>query len=866
MNNPTDPTKKLLNPEDNTTDDNSQPASIVGSVPIRLPRNAVQNSHEGIDYKYATNALAEIPVPLSSSLGKSPITIQNLGTKRISIDSFSNQKVEPVNSYQDPSTNIIGSKVNKGKMRVSFKPNPENFDSQSEVSGSYEVNKRDAARMLKRHLITTTTQVKVPSRSDVISSSYTGNTGSSALSRSLLSENFVSSDDNSKSNLSKKSKNNAIGRLDSAKSSAIKNKHKKPKTRKEPKTIESEQDEYDSLLESEMDQEDVNITGKYNKAVLKNQNDIIRSDNANVFSREDTSRSHSENETDPNLKTHKALIDPLTLPSGDITHFIYKWQAANAGENSTNLKRIKSYSAVKKIQASSNQEWDIPFEHGEINQPGGFRRYFVRQRAINEGRNPPSQMTAGFVDFISLYGHFAGGNYPSDEDEASSGDEFYEDEERYLEYLNRERLRRSSGVYGSIDGMDRQQPAASHPEGTASSKKAFFLLIKAFVGTGVLFLPKSFYNGGLLFSIVLMAVMAYLALHCMLLLVECHSKFKMSYGDIGYKLMGESARQVVLASIVLSQIGFCCAYAIFIATNTRSLFNAFTNCSMNFPLSFWILVQFVAYIPMSMVRKIKNFSILALIADAFIVVGLVYLLYYDGSVLASKGIAEIQMFNPKTFPLLVGTAVFSFEGIGLVIPVVDSMKKPSEFPRVLSLTVFVSAAIFISVAAISYMAFGKDVETVILVNMTSGGVYTQSVQLLYSLAILFSVPLQLFPAIRILEAGLFTRSGKRNQMVKWQKNVFRLGLCLIVAFISIFVADQLDEFVSMIGSFACVPLSFIYPSIFHYKAIATTRWTKIKDLALFFVGIFTMFYVTNLTFQHWGSSKPPLDQCPTPLF
>ena len=81
------------------------------------------------------------------------------------------------------------------------------------------------------------------------------------------------------------------------------------------------------------------------------------------------------------------------------------------------------------------------------------------------------------------------------------------------------------------------------------------------------------------------------------------------------------------------------------------------------------------------------------------------------------------------------------------------------------------------------------------------------VQFLYSLAILLSVPLQLFPAVRIMENGIFERSGKQNILVKWQKNAFRFCVVVFCSALSYFGAADLDKFVSFIGSFAwCVSL------------------------------------------------------------
>lgn len=78
----------------------------------------------------------------------------------------------------------------------------------------------------------------------------------------------------------------------------------------------------------------------------------------------------------------------------------------------------------------------------------------------------------------------------------------------------------------------------------------------------------------------------------------------------------------------------------------------------------------------------------------------------------------------------------------------------------------------------------------------------KQVQFLYSMAILLSIPLQFFPAVRILENGLFVRSGKQDPRVKWLKNFFRFGLVMVCTVISWAGAADLDKFVALIGSFA----------------------------------------------------------------
>lgn len=67
-----------------------------------------------------------------------------------------------------------------------------------------------------------------------------------------------------------------------------------------------------------------------------------------------------------------------------------------------------------------------------------------------------------------------------------------------------------------------------------------------------------------------------------------------------------------------------------------------------------------------LVRDLAKLSGTALLADAFILVGLVYIFGSEIAIVSSRGIADVKMFNPRDFSLFIGTAVFSFEGIGLV--------------------------------------------------------------------------------------------------------------------------------------------------------------------------------------------------------
>jgi proton-coupled amino acid transporter len=284
---------------------------------------------------------------------------------------------------------------------------------------------------------------------------------------------------------------------------------------------------------------------------------------------------------------------------------------------------------------------------------------------------------------------------------------------------------------------------------------------------------------------------------------------------MGLHLYGRWMRNTINFSLVISQIGFSSAYIVFVSENLQAFVLAVTDCRTYIGIGYMILMQMVIFLPLSLYRNINNIQKLALIADLFILLGLVYLYYYDFFTIVSQGgISDIINFNPNSWTLFIGTAIFTFEGIGLIIPIQTGMKDPKKFPKVLGGVMIIITVIFVSAGALSYAAYGSKTKTVVLLNMPQDNKFVNAVQFIYSLAILLSTPLQIYPAIEITSQQLFSRTGKYNPYVKWKKNFFRFFMVTVCACIAWAGAGDLDKFVSLVGSFACIPLVFIYPVSF----------------------------------------------------
>ncbi len=559
----------------------------------------------------------------------------------------------------------------------------------------------------------------------------------------------------------------------------------------------------------------------------------------NVSRRDDASAIGKDHESiAPGLDDDE--FSSLRLQGGDTTRPIYKW-TEEAAARAAGRGRGRSQS----FNLSRPQNDDEALDIGSIKLPGGMRRNYLRRAAPSPSPGPardaeehgahghgqhqshrPKLFTNNFIEFLTLYGHFAGEELEED-DEALGPDEYFVD--HYTSSAGedsddeREPLENSALLTPSTRKKRKRKDRGG--SGTNGSWGALLLLLKSFVGTGVLFLPKAFLNGGMIFSNVVLLFVAILSYYCFVLLVNTRLKIDGSFGDMGGLLYGKWLRTTILSSIVLSQIGFVAAYIVFTSENLQAFILAVTDCRTFIDIKWLICMQMAVFLPFSLMRDISKLAFTALIADVLILLGLIYLYYYDILTIAKQGgLADIVQFNSKDWTLFIGTAIFTFEGIGLIIPIQESMRDPRKFPRVLGVVMVIITTIFLSMGALSYGAYGSKTQTVVILNMPQDNKFVNAVQLMYSIAILLSTPLQIFPAIRIAETEIFTRSGKYNPRIKWQKNVFRFFVVMMCAAIAWGGAADLDKFVALVGSFACVPLVYIYPvssSLFHASILSS---------------------------------------------
>lgn len=382
-------------------------------------------------------------------------------------------------------------------------------------------------------------------------------------------------------------------------------------------------------------------------------------------------------------------------------------------------------------------------------------------------------------------------------------------------------------------------PLLSKAPPLSSKFKTFANVFIAVVGAGVLGLPYAFKKTGWICGLLLLFLVAFFTYYCMMLLIHTRRKLESlmgfskinSFGDLGYTVCGPVGRFAVDLMIVLAQAGFCISYLIFIGNTLAYLIN-FDNSTVRIlgitPKALYIWSCLPFQLGLNSIPTLTHLAPLSIFADV-VDLGAMGIVMVEDIAIAVKNRPALETFGG--FSVLfygLGVAVYSFEGIGMVLPLESETKDKAKFGKVLALCMAFIALLYGGFGALGYFAFGEETKDIITTNLGQGLLST-SVQIGLCVNLFFSFPLMMNPVYEVVERRLCD-----SRYCLW----LRWVVVLLVSVVALTVPNFAD-FLSLVGSSVCVILSFVFPSIFHYIVFKDElKWKGLLvDWVIAFLGI-----------------------------
>ena len=215
----------------------------------------------------------------------------------------------------------------------------------------------------------------------------------------------------------------------------------------------------------------------------------------------------------------------------------------------------------------------------------------------------------------------------------------------------------------------------------------------------------AFKNGGLILAPILTLILGIVCVHAQHVLVLCSEKIRDKYKfekrpdyaetveycfECGPEVLRKYSKQMKTACnifIVVTQLGFCCIYFLFIGTNLKQVLDFYgVVLDLHILISFSLIFIWLT----SLITNLKYLAPCSGIANVCMISGIAITYYYSVQDLPSP--TERNYFSTvHQLPLFFGTAIFAFEGI--LIFTLEELQAPSSAKQQITSAIFFMGAL-----------------------------------------------------------------------------------------------------------------------------------------------------------------------------
>ncbi|XP_062608737.1 neutral amino acid uniporter 4-like isoform X1 [Saccostrea cucullata] len=410
------------------------------------------------------------------------------------------------------------------------------------------------------------------------------------------------------------------------------------------------------------------------------------------------------------------------------------------------------------------------------------------------------------------------------------------------------------------DAITEQSKDFSH-ENRTSSCKTLMNLLKGNIGPGILALPIAFKYAGLWAGAAGLFFLGYVSLHCQHMLMTCSNILKerpvsmgqslgyagvvencLATGPVCLRRFQNAGRVVINVFLIVTQLGFCCVYIVFVAQNFRQVILSSNKANLHLDMIIMGIELIVIIVYCTTIQSLHGLSYFSLIANFLNFAGLFFVIFYVVQDTPSPSVrpAFVGWYD---LPMYFGTAVYAFEGIGLVMPLKNKARDEMDFSRrygLLTLGMTIVIALYLAIGFLGYLKYGDHALGSITLNLPPVDMLSRLTKITFVVSVFVTYGLQFYVPVNILWPKIEHRlSSSKARSVG--NIIFRISLILFTGVIAM-VIPHLDLLIALIGAMASSSLAFIFPPIIELVTLSADNshpsvFVILKDVAIMLLGI-----------------------------
>uniref|UniRef100_A0A1B0D729 Amino acid transporter transmembrane domain-containing protein n=1 Tax=Phlebotomus papatasi TaxID=29031 RepID=A0A1B0D729_PHLPP len=382
-------------------------------------------------------------------------------------------------------------------------------------------------------------------------------------------------------------------------------------------------------------------------------------------------------------------------------------------------------------------------------------------------------------------------------------------------------------------------------------------ILKGSLGTGILAMPEAFANSGYVSGFINTLIIGALCTYCLHILVRTQyiickrnrlpiltfpasMQIALEQGPKSLRPYARASALIVDTFLIIYQLGICCVYIVFVATNIKQLVDYYW---MELDVKIHMLIILMPLIGLNCIRNLKLLAPFSSFANVITFVGLGLILTYILDDI--PGPSARDAIGPiGKFPLFFGTVLFALEAVGVVIAVENNMKTPKNFGGyfgVLNIGMFVITILYAIIGFLGYLKFGNDAKGSITLNISQTDITAQAITIIFAVAIFISYGLQCYVPVEIIwNQYLLKRFENSPKKLMWEF-ITRI-VVVIITFLLAVAIPRLGLFISLFGALCLSALGLAFPCIMEIcvlwpNDLGPWRYVLIRDILLIVFGV-----------------------------
>ena len=234
----------------------------------------------------------------------------------------------------------------------------------------------------------------------------------------------------------------------------------------------------------------------------------------------------------------------------------------------------------------------------------------------------------------------------------------------------------------------------------------------------------------------------------------------------------------------------------------------------------WYLlpILMLIYVPLVWIRDMEKLAFTHLISDVIILVVIVSIFVMSGKNLGETEVHVSPLFTAQFYKAIPYSA-FAFEGVAVVLPLRDIVENKESYFRLVCIVVTSIAIFYISFAEFTNLGYDFENNEYVLITdaLPSQSWFTYSLKTAFTINLFFTYPMQLAPAVTLIESFIFDEKSEATVKRMWMQNLIRTLLVAFTITLAILIYTKISLFVEVVAAATCCPLAFTLPALFHWK-------------------------------------------------